>query len=199
MATSITFNGSTYSVPALGDTGWAAGPGNLSAYLVSIASGCLQTTGGTFTLSAQVDFGTTYGVKSAYILTETANPATTGILRLALTDTLCWGAGNLALSVSSSRLYFNGVELLISGDLPVAIVESREVYIAGTALNNYTGSLTVFNLVGSYVANGKNLTASVNGLIQDVTYDYAETGTQIVTFNANLNAGDRVSFRWATY
>ena len=62
MATQITFNGSSFSVPAYNDTGWAQGVGNLSAYLVAIAAGCLQTTGGTFTLSAPVNFGSTYGI-----------------------------------------------------------------------------------------------------------------------------------------
>ena len=201
MATTVTFNGSNYSVPAYGDTGWAVGPGNLSAYLVAIAAGSLQTTGGTFTLSADVNFGSTYGIIAAYLTSATASPATIGTLRLALTDDICWGAANLALSVSSSRLKFNNQTLLIAGDLPGAITENREVYIAGTALNNYTGSLTLINMVGSYVANGANLTVSVNGLVQDVgaSYDYLETSTTSITFNANLNTGDRVSLRWVTY
>ena len=62
MATAITWNGSSYSVPSYGDSGWAAGAGNLSAYLVAIAAGALQTTGGTFTLSGAVNFGASYGI-----------------------------------------------------------------------------------------------------------------------------------------
>lgn len=199
MATPITFNGSSYSVPAYGDSGWAQGAGNLSSYLIAIASGTLQTTGGTFTLSAPVNFGATYGLFAAYLTTETAAPATVGVVRLALTDTICWGAGNLALAVSASRLRFNGNQLLIASDLPGAITQNSEVYIAGTPLNNYTGSLTLVNLVGTYTANGKNLNVFLNGLCQDVTYDYTETSTTSFTFTGALNTGDRISVRWDTF
>ena len=199
MATTVTFNGASYSVPAYGDTGWAQGPGNLSAYLIAISSGSLQTTGGNFTLSAPVNFGATYGILSAYLSSVTASPATVGVLRLALSDSICWGPSNLPLAVSSSRLTFNGVQLLVAGDLPSTVVEYREVYVAGTALNNYTGSLTVINMVGSYLTNGVNLQVFVNGLCQDVTLDYVETSITSLTFNNPLNQGDRISLRWVTY
>ena len=199
MATPVTFNGSSYNVPAYGDSGWAQGAGNLSSYLIAIAGGTLQTTGGTFTLSANVNFGSTYGLLAPFFSTVTASPATAGVVRLALTDTIDWGPSNLALSVSASRLQFNGQQLLIASDLPTAVVEYREVYTAGVALNNYTGSLTLVNMVAAYATNGKNLTVSINGLIQDVTLDYTETSTTSITFNSALNSGDRISLRWAVY
>ena len=65
MATTVVFNGSNYSVPAFGDTGWAQGTGNLSSYLIALASGTLQTTGGSFTLSAPLNFGPTFGITAA--------------------------------------------------------------------------------------------------------------------------------------
>ena len=199
--TTVTFNGSNYSVPSYGDTGWAQGPGNLSAYLVAIPSGCLQTTGGTFTLSAPVNFGATYGVLASSFTTITASPATAGVLRLALADDICWGPANLALAVSASRLQFAGQNLLIASDLPGSITQNREVYIAGTAAANYTGSLTVVNMAGSYLANGVNLQVFLNGLLQDVgaSYDYLETSTTAITFNTAMNSGDRISLRWTTY
>ncbi len=189
MANTVSFNGSSYSVPAYGDSGWAQGAGNLSTYLVAIAAGTLQTTGGNFTLSAPVNFGATYGVLAKYFQTVAASPATAGVLRLAIGDTICWGASNLALSVTGSILYFDGV--------PIAtITQNREVYIAGTPLDNYTGSLTVVDMVDTYANNGKSLNVFVNGLVQDVTYDYAETSTTKITFGAPLTAGDRISLRW---
>jgi hypothetical protein len=60
--TTVTLNGTNYLVPAYGDVGWAAGAGNLSAYLVAIASVTLQPSGGNFTLTAAVNFGATYGI-----------------------------------------------------------------------------------------------------------------------------------------
>lgn len=199
MATVVTFNGSSFSVPAYGDTGWAQGTGNLSSYLIAIAAGCLQTTGGTFTLSADVNFGATFGLKAAYYATRAASPATSGLVRLALADTICWGVANNALGVSGTNLQWNASNIITTASLITTIVEKREVYTAGTSLNNYTGSLTLVNLVGSYLANGVNMNVYVNGLLNDVTLDYTETSTTSFTFGSPLNIGDRISLRWVTY
>lgn len=199
MATIVTFNGTTYSVPAYGDTGWAQGSGNLSSYLIAIAAGTLQTTGGTFTLSADVNFGASFGLLAAYFKTRAANPATAGVIRLAIADTIDWGMANNALSVTSTDLYWNGSKILTVANTPTVVTENIETYIAGTALNNYTGSLTVINMVGSYVTNGKNLYVYLNGLLASVTLDYSETSTISITFGSNLNTGDRIVLRWATY
>ena len=197
MATVVSFNGASYSVPAYGDSGWAQGSGNLSSYLIAIAAGTLQTTGGTFTLSANVNFGATFGVLAKYFTSVTASPATAGVLRLALADTIDWGPANNALGVSGTDIQWNGSNLLTAASF--TITDHREVYIAGTPLNNYTGSLTVVNMVSAYVTNGANLTVSVNGLVQDVTYDYLETSTLSITFGSPLNVGDRISLRWSAH
>ena len=199
MASTVTLAGSNFSIPDQGDTGWAQGAGNLSSYLIAIASVTLQTTGGTFSLSAPVNFGSTYGLLAAYFTSVTASPATAGIVRLALSDEICWGTGNLALSVSASRLYFNGNELALVSELPPDITQYAEYYIAGTAKNNYTGSLTVVNMVGTYAANGVNLFVFVNGLLNTVTVHYTETSTTSITFGSSLNTGDIVTLRWTTF
>jgi len=195
MATNVTLAGTVYSIPAYGDSGWAQGTGNLSSYLIAISSVTLQTTGGNFTLTANVNFGATYGVLSAYFQTRAASPATTGLVRLALADTICWGVANNALGVSGTDLQWNGAKISTSA----TINENRETYSAGTPLNNYTGSLTVVNLVGSYVANGKNLQVYVNGLLYAPTLDYAESSTTSFTFNNPLVTGDRIDAIWTTY
>lgn len=122
MATTVSFNGSSYSVPAYNDIGWAQGPGNLSSYLVAIATGTLQTTGGTFTLSANINFGGSFGIIAQYFTTHSASPATSGVLRLATGDAIKWGASNLALALSGSILQFNSVNLLTAGTLTAGSV-----------------------------------------------------------------------------
>ena len=83
----------------------------------------LQKAGGTFTLTAEVDFGTTYGLKSAYYKSRTANVSSTGALRLAKTDTVSFrntaNNADLPLAINSSdELTFNGVVLAAaSGDV----------------------------------------------------------------------------------
>jgi hypothetical protein len=82
-----------------------------------------------------------------------------------------------------------------SDPLPAAVTY-REDYVVGTALNNYTGSTTVFNLANSYVAGNNTLTVTVDGQVQTkgATVDYQETSSLIVTFNNALIAGQKVSF-----
>lgn len=112
MSTSITFNGVGYTIPAEGDNYGD----DLSSYLVAIASGALQKTGGTFTLSSEVNFGATYGLKSAYLKSQASNPASTGIIRLGNTEAIGWrnAANNADLSISvnaSNKFTFNSIEL----------------------------------------------------------------------------------------
>lgn len=112
MSTSVTFNGVSYTVPAIADASWGT---NVSNYLIAIATGCLQKTGGAFTLStADVDFGGTYGLKALYFKTKTANLASAGVLRLAVADSIGWrnnaNSADLLLAVNgSNQLTFNGV------------------------------------------------------------------------------------------
>lgn len=199
MATTVTTAAGNFSIPAYGDSGWAQGSGNLSAYLIAMASITLQTYGGTFTLTADVNFGATYGVLSKYFTTVTASPATSGVIRLALTDAIKWGVANNSLSVTSTDLYWNGSKVLTVANAPSVVVQNREAYVAGTALNNYTGSLTLVNLVGSYLTNGVNLFVYLNGLLCAVTLDYAETSTTSFTFGSPMNTGDRLDIRWTTF
>lgn len=199
MATTVTTAAGNFSIPAFGDTGWAQGSGNLSSYLIAMASITLQTYGGSFTLTADVNFGATKGVLAKYFTTVAASPATAGVVRLAIGDTIDWGAANNALSVTSTDLYWNGSKILTVANTPSTVVENREVYIAGTALNNYTGSLTLVNMVGSYLTNGVNLCVFLNGLLCAVTLDYLETSTTSFTFGSALNTGDRIDVRWTTY
>lgn len=117
MSTSVTFNGTSYTVPAVGDANWGA---NVSAYLIAISTGCLQKTGGSFTLStADVDFGSSYGLKTLYYKSKTANIAAAGVVRLAKTDTVSFrnnaNAADLPLGIDGSdNLIFNSIVIATS-------------------------------------------------------------------------------------
>jgi len=104
MSQSATLNGDVYTIPTTGDTGWGS---ELTSYLVAISTTTLQKNGGSFTLSADADFGATYGLKAAYFKTQTANLSTAGVLRLARADTIGWrnqaNGANLALGVDTSN------------------------------------------------------------------------------------------------
>ena len=114
MAVTLTINGTGYSFP---QTGEAAGWGdNVTNWASAVTTGMLQKSGGSFALTAEVDFGATYGLKSPYFLSATANSASAGALRLAQADDITWrnaaNSANLALDVSSDAIRFAGVALV---------------------------------------------------------------------------------------
>ncbi len=103
MSENVTLNGLVYIIPDVGESGWGQ---NLTNYFVAIPAGVLQKSAGLFTLTADVDFGASFGVKSLYYKTETANGAAAGQVRLAHADTISFrnnaNGGDIALGVNSS-------------------------------------------------------------------------------------------------
>lgn len=118
MSLNVTFNGAVYIVPETGEVGWG---GNTTSYLVAIAAGALQKTGGSFTLSAETDFGASFGIMSLYYKSRSANIAAAGILRLNNnSDSINWrnaaNSADLALFPNASNLLtFNGSTVYVLG------------------------------------------------------------------------------------
>jgi len=117
MATTVTYVGNQYSVPAYNDTGYAQGSGNLSSYLVALATGSLTLSGGSFPLTADANFGSNFGLVALYLKSVSANIATAGVIRLANAELIGWRNaahdGNVTLSVNSSNnLVFSGGDIV---------------------------------------------------------------------------------------
>lgn len=110
-AVTVNVNGSNYSIPQTNERGW----GNaVTSWIQAISANTLQPKGGSFILTSDVDFGSSYGLRSSYLLTRAANPADVGVLRLGKSDYIGWrnnaNTGNLLLGIDSSdNLTFNGV------------------------------------------------------------------------------------------
>lgn len=115
MSVSVNVNGTSYTIPETGDTNWGA---QVTAWIQAVSSSTLQKSGGSFILTAEVDFGSSYGVKSLYFKTKTANAAGSGAVRLANADAISFrnstNAGDIDLKpgASDGRLNYNGVELV---------------------------------------------------------------------------------------
>lgn len=114
MSTALTVNGVTYNYPASGDENWAT---DASGWASAVTSGMLQKAGGSFTLTAEVDFGGSFGLKSLYLKSQGTNPASSGIVRLASTEAVSWrnnaNSGNLTLATNASdQLLFNSIVLV---------------------------------------------------------------------------------------
>lgn len=113
MGTAISLNGVTYTIPAVGEDNWGT---DVGGYLVALATGVLTKAGGAFTLTAEADFGGTYGLKSSYFKSR-GTVAAAGVLRLANTESVSWrnaaGSADVALAVNASNwLQFGGVDLV---------------------------------------------------------------------------------------
>lgn len=113
MSVNVTINGVTYPVPTQGDLNW--GP-PMTRVIVALANNSLSRSGGLFTLTADLNFGPTFGLLAPYYKSTTVNVATVGQLRLAKTDTIDWrnnaNSGNNVLAVNGTdQLTFNGVTL----------------------------------------------------------------------------------------
>jgi hypothetical protein len=113
VSTNVTLNGVSYSIPDVGQGGWGEA---VSSYLIALSTGVLAKTGGTFTLTADVDFGATYGLKATKFASRNT-PATTGVVRLGNNESVAWrnaaNGADLALKVNASdALEFNGNPLL---------------------------------------------------------------------------------------
>jgi hypothetical protein len=112
-AVTVTVNGSNYSIPQNNERGWGTA---VTSWIQAISANTLQPVGGTFTLTADVDFGASYGLKTSYLSSRTSNPSGAGLIRLAVSDSIGWrnnaNSGNLLLGVDGSdNLTFAGVAL----------------------------------------------------------------------------------------
>ena len=131
---SVTWNGNSYDVPATGDENWGGSTG-VDGLLISLAQNGLSKSGGSFELTADVDFGSSFGLKSAYFSSRSSNPASAGVGRLANTEGIYWrnaaNSADLGLTVNASnQLLFNGI-LVSSGS---ALTASRALVSDGSGL-----------------------------------------------------------------
>lgn len=110
MALTVSLLGVNYSIPEPGDVGYDQ---QLTNYLKALSTAFPQLSGGAYALTAELDLGASFGVKQLYMKTETATPATVGVVRLAKTDAVGWrnnaNSADLALKIDTAdALTFNG-------------------------------------------------------------------------------------------
>lgn len=135
MSIPLNINGTDYFYPEQGDINW--GP-DATDWAVAVTQGMLQKAGGLFQLIAEVDFGTTYGLKAVSYKSRTANVAQSGTLRLARTDFIAFrnqaNSADLTLAVDSSdNLLFNGSP--IGTIVSVSDTNSIDLTITGSDLS----------------------------------------------------------------
>lgn len=176
MSVNVTLNNTIYTIPQTDETGWG---NSVTSWIQAVSSSTLQLSGGSFTLSAEVDFGSSFGLKSLYYKSRGTNPASAGILRLANTENISWrNAANNAdvtLAVTAlDKLAWNNVELAtISGTQQL----TNKDYDGGTASN--TSRLTVPK---NTITNLQGLTRKEGTLAyaSDLNKLYADDGSTLI-------------------
>lgn len=188
MSVNLTINGQTFAYPEVGDTDWGT---SATLWATAATNGMLQKAGGTFTLLADVNFGATFGIVSAYYKSTSSNISTAGLVRLAQADSIGWrnnaNSGNLLLSVSSDALQFNGVNVLISG-----LIVNADISASAAIAFSKLAALTSGNIL---VGNGSNVAASV-AMSGDITIDNAGVtaiGTGVIV-NADISGSAAIAY-----
>lgn len=165
MSVSLTINGISYNYPETGDENWGA---DATDWAIGVTNGMLQKAGGLFQLLAEVDFGTTYGLKSVYYKTRTSNVAAAGQFRLAKTDNISWrnnaNSADLALAIDGSdNLTFNGAVIPsgfdISDTSTIDLSFVSNVLSADIVTDSITNSL--INSAAAIAYSKLNLTGSI--------------------------------------
>lgn len=174
MTIALIVNGVTFAYPEQDDEDW--GP-DATDWAAAVTAGMLQKAGGLFTLTADADFGASFGLKSLYYKTRTANPADAGQFRLAKTDTVVWrntaNSANLVLGINSSdQLIFDGVAILPAGitSLVGDVTGSGPGAATTTIANNV---VTNAKLATMATATFKGRTTAGTGNAEDLTVTQA--------------------------
>jgi hypothetical protein len=180
----VTFNAQSYTIPLPGDNyGWGAGTTSL---LAALAASAFSKAGGSFPLTAEADFSTSYGFKTLYIKNQDANPSSTGLIRVSNNRTgLSWrnsaNSGDLGLLVNGSdQLTFNGVPLGYGGgsvtSVSVAAGSSKLTSSGSPITTSGTITLDVVEsaLALSSIGGSLNLSSQVTG---NLAVSHLNTGT----------------------
>lgn len=175
MATSVTMGGVSYSIPASSEIAWG---NQVSGYLIAVAANTLQKSGGSFALTADINFGSNFGLTSKYLKSISSNIAQSGVMRLANTDKIGFrnnaNSADLSFGVSTSdRLQFEGVN--------VPTVSSADTFSNKTIA---AGSNTITGLTNSSIASGAAIAyskLSLTGSIinADISASAAIAGSKI--------------------
>lgn len=110
MSVNLTWGGNIIPYPENNNQNWGL---SATSTIVAINKYCLQSTGGTYSLSAPLNFGTSFGLKSLYYEGLGTTPAASGVIRLGFSETIAFrnnaNSADLVLNVNAAgQLLFNG-------------------------------------------------------------------------------------------
>ncbi len=202
MSVVLTINGVPYDYPEEGDEDW--GP-DATDWAQAVTQGMLQKAGGLFTLSADADFGASFGLKSLYYKSRSSNVASSGQIRLANTDAISFrntaNNGNLTYGVNTSdQPTFNGNPLAVGTSDVTGPASSTDNAIA--RFDSTTGKLIQNSVV---IVSDTGATTGITDFTVTGTTTLATTLTGVVKavsgvisaaslVNADVSASAAIAF-----
>lgn len=163
MSVAVTFNNVNYTIPTTNDRGWGS---SVTSWIQGVCSAALQKSGGTFTLTADVDFGASYGLKSAYYKSRNSNVASAGILRLGNTELIASrnaaNDGNVTLGVTASDVWQSSVGLQLSANSSCTLTSSSTNFVmsGGLQLSGNSSATITSNSTDVIVSGGLRFVSS---------------------------------------
>lgn len=132
MSVSVIVAGVSYQIPTVGENSW--GPA-VTSWIQAISANTLQTSGGLFSLSGDLNFGPSFGLISNYYTSTSSNAASSGVLRLANNDSIKWrnaaNSADIGLKLDNTNTFQFGAAVAAtnltgtnSGDVTLAAVGS---------------------------------------------------------------------------
>ncbi len=170
MTISVTLNTVSYDLPTTGDDTWGDA---VSDYLVALATGVLSKAGGAFTLTGEVDFGGSYGLKSISYKSR-GTVSTAGVVRLANAESVGW---------STELGYVSGVTSAIQTQ-----IDTKAATASTLAQFAATTSAQLAGVVSDETGSGALVFATSPTLVTPVLGVAAATSINKVVFTAPASA-----------
>jgi len=136
----------TYNFPQTTDEGWGT---DVTNWALAITQNALMKAGGTFALTAPLNFGPNFGLVAKYYQSLAGSVVTTGEVRLANSDTIVFrnagNTANLAFGTGSTNAIpqYNGIDLV---NLSTSQTLTNKT-LTGAILNSPTITGLLFNSI----------------------------------------------------
>lgn len=172
MSVNVTFNNQAYVIPEARETGWAA---QVTSWIQAVSQAALSRAGGSFPLTAEVDFGASFGVRATNFKSRASDVATTGQFRLGYQDQIGFrnatNTGNNVLGVNAANeLTWNGNAISLSASYTpsrAVITNASGIITTATATSTEVGHLVGVTSAIQTQLNARGLAA--NGTFTDPT------------------------------
>lgn len=180
MTTPLTVNGVTYNYPQPNDENWGSDATNWAS---AVTSGMLQKAGGTFTLTADADFGANFGLRSVYYKSRAGTVAAGGVVRLAQNELISWrnatNTNDVFVGYVSSPIDAVSVPNLIAigqvSGSPLTVGASSSLIVPATATIEFDGEYEWGDCVSYNYGSGTSTRTGASGTQFLITNGFSAT------------------------